>query len=871
MGHTAYSLTAILSSFLGGLALGAWLAGRWTAGRVVSLRVYAALEVGVAAFGLLMPHLIRSYDPVFGVAYRALGDSLVAYNGVQLLMCGSLVLVPSALMGATLPVVVASLVARNEAFFRGTGLLYGLNTLGGALGAAAAGFWLLPRMGVPTTSLVAGGANLFVAGTAWNLARGLRWSQLAVDKQAVAKPVARRGGRRRLREVGMRQSHSPANDWAAPSPAWFVTLYGVAGFAALVLEVGWVRIVSLSIGSTNYGLTMTLVTYIVGLGLGSLVATQIGLFARRPVATFFWLNTTIAIAALASVPFLGRMPLQIVDWVAVHGGGFKSLLGWEFVLVGGSILVPTLAMGCLFPVACSVVHRAQEGAGRAVGTAYAANTVGNILGSLIAGFLLVPTVGMRATIVLAALLSALVAGATGVPGIRVRRRVAIAYSAGPILLVLAAATFLPRWELAVVTSGPYLRAKEWLQIARGNSQQDAVLRAMREHAGTIVDYREGAATVVSVERLGSDQYRLLTSGFVEAIGRHGVQVMLGHLPLLLHGNAQQVLVIGLGSGETLGTVLKHPVELAECVEISPEVRDMADRHFRPVHGDALNDPRTRLVIGDGRNHLRHSGRKYDVIISQPSMPWVSGAAGLFTREAFEEMGASLAPGGIACIWFQSHTPDCSDFRSLVRTWSGVFESCCLFESYGYDEFLLTGSVEPNRRIRAGAVAKAMAHPEVRRHLKEFDVLDVEDVLSFFYFGAAGMRRMGSGAALNSDDRAYIEFYSARGLLTTDNFGHYQQLETFREGVEGYLDASLPDPEAAERLAQRLGVNQRVKQLVHQARQLRPLHSISDRERWLQLLHESAGLNPRDPFVRHGRPMLKEAGKRDAEGEGTQGT
>ena len=301
MGHTAYALSAILTSFLGGLALGAWLAGRWTSRHAVSLRNYAAVEAAVGVLGGLMPWLIALCEPLFGVAYRALGGHPVAYNLVQFVVCGVVLLVPAGLMGATLPLVTAVLVRAGDGVGVGGGRLYAANTIGGALGAAACGFLLLPALGMRTTGLLAAATNFAIATAAWLLAP--RVDPVPTQPASEAnRPAARRS----KPEPGPRATRSPGvADWPAPPAALLVALYAVAGFASLTLEVGWVRLVSLSVGSTTYGFTTTLVTFISGLALGVYAVTRLPFVLARPVASLFWLNAAIALWSLLSLPYLG--------------------------------------------------------------------------------------------------------------------------------------------------------------------------------------------------------------------------------------------------------------------------------------------------------------------------------------------------------------------------------------------------------------------------------------------------------------------------------------------------------------------------------------------------------------------------------------
>jgi len=323
MGHTVYALSAVLSSFLGGLALGAWFMGRWTRKGRGTLALYAGIEAAIALVALAMPWLIDACAPLFTVAYRNLGQSFVTYNLVQFAICGTLLLLPATLMGTTLPLVISIVLKHPASIGRQTGWLYGANTLGGAIGAAAAGFALLPALGMQLTGLVAAGTNLIVAGIAFALSRTASTNRAEASQPSLPTPAV-----------------PDARDWPAPKPGALVPVYLLAGVASLALQVGWVRIVSLSIGSTTYGFSVTLVTFITGLGLGSYLGGRIPAIVRRPVRTVFWLNIVIAFWGLASLPYLGSLPIRVVQIVARVGGeSFGNLLLWELLLVWSTILV----------------------------------------------------------------------------------------------------------------------------------------------------------------------------------------------------------------------------------------------------------------------------------------------------------------------------------------------------------------------------------------------------------------------------------------------------------------------------------------------------------------------------------------------------
>lgn len=818
MGHTVYSLSAVLTAFLGGLALGAWLMGRRLDAARANLKLYAALEFGIGVCALGFPWLIRAAAPVFGLLYRNLGDSLWLYSVAQFAVCSVILLLPTMLMGATLPLMVTVCV-ENSSTGRGAALFYAANTLGAALGAALGGLVLLPWLGLWHTN---------VCGAALNaVAAVLSLLSTAPGLKGAGKSVA------------------SEKDWKAPSARLVVLAYGLAGFASLLLQVGWVRVVTLSIGSTSYAFTMTLVTFIAGVGLGSALGGASNWLLKRPVKSAAALNLLIGVWSILTIPWLGSLPTRVVSLVGKLGlqVDFPKLLGGELLLVAATIALPTLSMGAMFPLVAQLLQQPGQTAGRAVGNTYSANALGNILGAFAGGFVLVPLIGMRNTIILSGLLSLFLAIAFALPQLRSGSRQLVPVAAGTVVILAVAGAALPGWNHAVLTSGPYLHAGYDLK-AKQAAIAGSHAEAAQKRLGELIDYAEGPTSVVAVFLQGEDRYSLVVGGYTDALRYGSSQHLLSHLPLLLHTEAKEMLVVGLGSGITLGAALKHPLEQVDCVEISGTVRDMAAKYFSKFNGGAISDPRSTVMIGDGRNHLRHSDKLYDVIVSQPSEPFVSGAASLFTRDCFQEMHDSLKEGGVACIWYQALDPQLRDLAAVVAAWTSVFPGCYMFESRVRGDFLLIGFQQP-QPLEAGALAERLALPAVGEDMAWFGVADVADVLGGYLMAREGMERFSAGAPINSDDNAYVEFLTPKALLTFNPYLAASNLNNLRQPAAPHIDFSGIEPTLVEALKQRLDNEHRGRPLALEAE--KRLMAGEQTEEVRQLIEQARPLTPRDPL------------------------
>jgi spermidine synthase len=442
------------------------------------------------------------------------------------------------------------------------------------------------------------------------------------------------------------------------------------------------------------------------------------------------------------------------------------------------LLLPmTLALGATFPLALAVAGGSASSAGRDAARVYTANTIGAIAGALTAGFALVPTLGLRLTFQTAAIIGAIGGAACMATALRRRRTTNeelrtqnkerrtpqaerrtsnVAWPAAIAVVSVAAILSLPGWDRELLASGAYKYAP---YLGTGNF--DAVLRA-----GTLAYYKEGAAATVSVRRL-TGTTSLAIDGKVDAsnAGDMLTQRMLGLLPVLIHGTAREICIIGLGSGVTLGSALSSShVERADVVEISPEVVE-ASHFFDRENGGALAKPGVRVIVGDGRSHLLLTPRRYDVIVSEPSNPWMAGVASLFTRQFFEAARARLKPEGLLCQWAHTYDISLQDLQSIVHTFASVFPQGTLWMVGGGDLLLIgardgeilprLAAVEPGSRD--GTVAATLADVGISARTAPFALL------SQFAAGPREMERYGAGALLQTDDHTALEYSAPRGI------------------------------------------------------------------------------------------------------------
>jgi len=768
VGHTVAAVGTVLAAFMGGLAMGAAVGGRVAPRlpRPRALAAYALLEAAIGACALLLPAGLAALQPLFRATY---GDGTGAWFPVARAAASlALIALPASAMGATFPLAVRWLAGRADRAAGDTGMLYAINTLGAALGAAFTGFVFLPALGLRLTTMIGVAANAVAALVAWRLVSAPISSD---DRARVGRALpgvpaahARAAGwesrhtnpkrsRRTLPRAASARSERSQAEVARPWVA--AAALGVSGAVALLYEVVWTRALALVLGPTTYAFSTMLVAFIVGIACGAAAASRVADRVARPLV---WLASMLmlgALGALGAWRMAGGLPLAIAGIVSAPDVTLAAVVGRQAAFVGALLLPMTIAFGAAFPFAVAAAAGGADRLSTEVARVYAVNTVGAVAGALVGSFLLVPALGLHRAIVIGAVL--LCAGGAGLAMIGTSRTaIRVGLAAAGVALATAAVQ-LPPWSAELASSGAYKYA-----VDAGGDPQASL------EAGELLYYDEGASGVVTVRRVAGTT-SLAIDGKVDASNGADMltQKLLAHVPLLLHPSPRDVAVIGLGSGVTVGAALRHPIRRVDVLEISPEVVE-ASSFFRAENHDALADPRTRVLLGDGRTHLTLSRQTYDVIISEPSNPWMAGLAALFTREFFAAARARLAPGGVFCQWAHTYDITEADLRSIVATFRTVFPDGAIW-LVGAGDLLLLGAEAPV----ADRLPQLMRTwpPEVAADLASVRVSRL-GLLSLFVAGGSGLAALGTGL-VQTDDRLALEFsaphglYGARGSANVD--------------------------------------------------------------------------------------------------------
>ena len=751
-GATSLAVSTVLTAFMAGLALGSWVGGHRALRIRRPLFVYGLLELAIGAYALLLPVALGAVVPALRVVGADEASSYVALSLTRFVLATLVLAVPTACMGATLPVLAQFAAPRLRTLAGASGALYAVNTTGAVVGTAAAGLVLLPAVGAAATNWLAVTLNVAVGVAALAVSRRLERDPAPTPEPGTAAAAVAADESRPLGMAAVRVAAGAA---------------ALTGALTLVAEVVWTRALALVLGSSVYAFTVMLVTFLVGIAAGSAVCARRVERLRAPavvLASLFFLAGLSTLAGLLALTELPYLFLRLFGWTEGRHG---LLLGLQFLVSAALVLAPAACSGAVFPLCVRLAGGATTGAGRTVGTLYAANTVGAIAGSFAGGFLLLPAVGIRSTLLTVVLLELAVAVVIAlVLAPPVYRRGALTVAAVAAGLAIAAPALAPAWDTAVMMSGVAVYAPRLHGLTRRQFEE-------RQNLARLLMYEEGLTTTVSVEESRGDVF-LRVNGKIDA--STGVdmptQVLLGHLPLLVHAQPREVLVIGLGSGVTVGSLLRHPLTGVTVVELERAVIG-ASRFFDHVSGRPLDDPRTRLVVNDARNFLLLGRRGFDVIVSEPSNPWVTGASSLFTRDFFTHARARLRPGGVFGQWLQLYSLSPELMRTVIATFQSVFPHTLVFQTV-HEDTLLLGSVTPFS-LDLAQLGQRMAAPAVAADLARVGIRDATQLLGWLLLDTGDVRRLVRGAEINTDDNSRVEFAAPRTLYDDSVAENLQRL------------------------------------------------------------------------------------------------
>jgi spermidine synthase len=784
IGSTAFSMGVLLATFMGGMCLGSLLLPRLVSTDRHPLRVYAALEAGIALMGVTLVHVVPLIERLYTVTAGSFIPSLV----LRSLVAAICLLPPTVLMGATLPAV-ARWVQSTPRGVSWLGLFYGGNTVGAVVGCLLAGFYLLPRHDMTTAVYAAAAINLTVAVLSLALSTLTRYRPSAsgdIEFSDGKPPLSETSGRTGRRMV-------------------YVAI-AVSGLTGLGAEVVWTRQLSLSLGATVYTFSIILAVFLLGLGLGSGLGSLIARSSQRPafaLGVCQWLQTVSI--AWASYMISEAMPYWPINPALALSPWSNFQL--DIVRCACALLPGAMVWGASFPLALAAVASKEQDPGRLVGSLFAANTLGAIVGAIAFSILVVPTLGTQAAqriligfCTASALVAWLPSLGTGRPLLPSRSDAqsstlglvaALALAVG--LAIVLARSVAPPSCLAVAFGRN--SATNMSQMAPGVVPEKATPGEYGKWDRTCSFVGEGANVSVAVTKTRSGWRYFHGAGKVQASSDPQdmrLQRMLGHLAALTHKtrNPESVLVVALGAGVTAGSFVPYDsVKRIVICDIEPLVPRQVAPRFAKENYDVVSDPRTRIVLDDGRHFMRTTREKFDVITSDPIDPWVKGCAALNTVEYYRMCRDRLNPGGVMALWMPLYESSLDAAKSLIATFFQVFPNGILWSNdtggSGYD-VVLFGSLDPIRINVNELQGWFESHPNVKGSLAQagFGAAAGHDValdlLSTYAGRASDLRDWMRGAQLNTDRNLRLQYLAGLGLnasqatlILRDILGYYR--------------------------------------------------------------------------------------------------
>ncbi|MBW7876504.1 MAG: fused MFS/spermidine synthase, partial [Candidatus Cloacimonetes bacterium] len=736
IGVSAYSYAAILCVFMTGLALGSQLLGKVSDRLPCSLKFYCGLEIGIGLYTILL------YEPLMmaaGQFYQTLAaqillqsDSTFVLIPLRILLAASVLLPPAIAMGATFPAVLRYATEFKQQIGQKAASLYAWNALGAASGSLVMAFLVIPTLGLKASLMSLGLGNLALAFMAYIIS-GI-WPSTAPQNE---KPL----------DNGEEQIRLKAH--------WLGFIF-LTGFLSFCLEIAWTRYFILVLGSSTYSFAIVLSCFIFGIFLGSQI---LKLYLHKITPQIFWLGLTMVftgallLISLHGYPYLPSLSKFLNSLLISRDSALFLSEGFKIFLCVLIMLPPTIFIGMSIPLFLHMYANQISDLGAISGQVYAINTWGNVLGALTGSLVLLPLLGLEFLFVACGVAYLIL----GMYCIYQNKPKLLPFLCLGTLVFCVSKWMLP-WDMIAFTVVPTRKSD-------GMTFKDVFLPDFK--SSRVLFYAEDpAASIIVISRgEGENQSRsLLVNGKADASDQHDMptQIMLGQTPLLLHKDPKEVLIVGFGSGVTVGAALTHPVSSVEVVELAASVIE-ASHLFDHVNNQPLSDPRTKVIIEDAASYLTTTPKHYDVIISEPSNPWIAGVGSLFSLEFYQKAQKRLNPEGIFLQWLQAYEISDQTLSTIYATFHAVFPYIHVFSGTGGD-LLLLGTLSP-LKPDLDKIRSQMQDPKIQASLKIAERPTIEDFFQSQLFSPKKVALIASLAKqLNTRDNLWIEYNAPKELF-----------------------------------------------------------------------------------------------------------
>jgi spermidine synthase len=755
IGSGSFAHIIVLATFMGGLATGNILFGRLCDGPVRKLSIYAFLELGVGLSCAIYPWLLGQLTDVY-LMLASNDPGSTGNMALKILLAACSILPPTILMGGTLPVLARYIIADLRQVGNKIGTLYFVNSAGAMAGCLLAGFHLIHKYGLEFSMILTAGVNISIGFLFLFLRRTEQISPPAEECDSQAREQT-------LRSYSSRQVNGT------------LALVFVTGILTMLYEVIWIRLLSLVLGSSSHSFSLMLFTFIGGIALGSAIVTRILRKDRDVLLLFALCEAGVFFSLLCVLPIYERLPYYfnvMASYLTRSDETFVIYLGTKVLMATLTMAVPAMFIGMTLPLASRVNVKGLHILGRGIGTVFSINTAGNIVGAVLGGFVFVPLFGLQTSLLIGIFCSGAVGFALYLLAGRGKPMARAIIAATMLAIFVFGVTITPRWEIALMHAGIFRK-----QARMAHSFKDYKTRLTQFEVAFHEDGPNLSAVVLRRTK-GRPGIWLKVNGKTNASSNHDMptQLMLSHIPLLLKPDSRKVAIIGLGSGVSAAAVLGHPVDSVDVVEISRSVVK-ASRFFSPVVDEPpLDDPRLHLYIADAKDFFRVQPEAgYDVIISEPSNPWISGIANLYSLEFFELVRSRLKPDGLMVQAVQLSESNDRLGEIVLNTFSRLFPYVTVWHTVSMDT-ILVGSMSPvepdfdliEKRLAKGRVNNQLNAPGLR-----YKIPDTLTFLSHQILGPEDFKAAFPGEGiLNSDNFPVLEYEAPKALYV---YGEVERL------------------------------------------------------------------------------------------------
>ncbi len=727
-GVTIYAVSAVLTAFMAGLSLGSLYFGRRVDRYKSPLKLFAFLEIAIGGFALLFPFLLSQLSNIYLLIHQHLSTSFYLLSLIRFTLAFLLLLIPTTLMGGTLPVLSKFFVRRLKELGWNIGSLYAVNNWGAAVGCLGAGFFLIQAIGVKETLYLAAVVNILI---------GLM--SLELNRHLVTGEMEREQDNIKIEE----SKEDTGQIYPKYITCLVLSVFAIEGFISLAYEVVWTRILAASVmANTTYSFVTVVTTFIFGLALGSFIVSRFIDTKRNLLALFASIEVAIGLSALLMLPIFGKLPHLLPQKLLIRlGGTWGVLTGIEFLMCFLVMLIPTTLMGMTLPLVSRICTTNLRRLGRWMGNISCLDTVGSIFGSFAAAFILIPWIGMQRSILVLAIMNIAIGGIIFLLHPTIRRRTKWA-----IILILLLSSQIANMVIP---------------------HQVYFCRKGKGPGAKLLYYKEGATATVVVRQPEPVDFKFLEINGADVAGTspdlRSTQKIQAHLPLLLYEAStgkvpEQVLLVGLGSGGTAWSTSQHKVKKIDCVELVPGVIEAATIHFKEVNHNVFDDPRFRLIIEDGRNYVLTTKKKYDLILTESIHPAIEGNANLYSKEYFELCRRRLTEDGIVSVWVPLWRLSEADVKMILKTFATVFPHATLwYTANTYNKNLLLIGSQKRPKIDFSLLKQMTSIEEIHKDLEKVNMDNPFALVSSLMLDEDAITKYIEGAQIHTENHPYLEF------------------------------------------------------------------------------------------------------------------